>query len=317
MSVAAYLPPSTIGRDVTVPGEAVRHIFSVDVEEYFQVSAFDRLVTTADWWRYPSRVERSIDSLLTLLAEHQATATFFCLAWVAKRHPEMIRKIVGAGHEIASHGWWHRRVTTLTPMQFRYEVRASKGLLEDVSGTRVVGYRAPSFSIVRGLEWALDILVDQGYLYDSSLFPIRRRGYGYAGAPSAPHEWNGSAGTLLELPPATLSVWGLRLPAAGGGYLRQLPLALIRAAIRQQARRGLPAVLYIHPWELDPEQPRLRAGPLTRVRHYRGLERTTERLRALLSEFQMSSAAFYLAQRSTSRAWPGVALSPAHASAGD
>jgi polysaccharide deacetylase family protein (PEP-CTERM system associated) len=228
---------------------------------------------------------------------------------VAKRHPAMIRKIVSAGHEIASHGWWHRRVTTLTRTQFRYEVRASKGLLEDVSGTRVVGYRAPSFSIVPGLEWALDVLVEQGYVYDSSLFPIRRRGYGYPGAPAAPHERTGSTGRLVELPPATLSVWGLRLPAAGGGYLRQLPLALIRAAVRQHERRGIPAVLYVHPWELDPGQPRIPVGPLTRLRHYRGLERTEDRLRALLAEFEMSSAAFYLARCPRPALQPQVAAS--------
>jgi polysaccharide deacetylase family protein (PEP-CTERM system associated) len=309
MSSAALLPVTE--RTASRPSTGVRHIFSVDVEEYFQVNAFEPRITTADWWRFESRVEQSVDSLLGLLAEHQATATFFCLAWVAQRHPGMIRRIVGAGHEIASHGWWHRRVTTLTPMQFRYEVRASKGLLEDVSGTRVMGYRAPSFSIVRGFEWALDVLAEQGYVYDSSLFPIRRRGYGHPGTLPMPHERVGQTARIVELPPATLSVCGWRVPAAGGGYLRQLPLALIRAAIRQHERRGIPAMLYIHPWELDPDQPRLPVGPIARLRHYRGLERTADRLRALLAEFAMSSAASYLAHH----AWPvsdsHVALSTA------
>jgi polysaccharide deacetylase family protein (PEP-CTERM system associated) len=303
MSAATYLAPA---QDAVTHG--VRHIFSVDVEEYFQVNAFDGTITTADWWRYPSRVEASVDALLALLAEHQATATFFCLAWVAKGHPAMIRRIVSAGHEIASHGWWHRRVTTLTPTQFRYEVRVSKGLLEDVSGTRVIGYRAPSFSIVPGFEWALDILAEQGYRYDSSLFPIRRRGYGYPGAPAVPHERVTAAGPLLELPPATLSVCGMRFPAAGGGYLRQLPLALVQAAIRQHASRGTPAMLYIHPWELDPDQPRIGVGAVTRLRHYRGLSRTAERLRTLLAEFPMSSAAFHVAQRTPVHPWHTPAL---------
>jgi polysaccharide deacetylase family protein (PEP-CTERM system associated) len=309
MSAATYLAPA---QDAAAP-TSVRHIFSVDVEEYFHVNAFDGILTTAEWWRYPSRVEGSVDKLLELLADHRGTATFFCLAWVAKRHPAMIKKIVSAGHEIASHGWWHQRVTTLTPTQFRYEVRASKGLLEDVSGTRVIGYRAPSFSIVPGLEWALDILAEQGYQYDSSLFPIRRRGYGYPGAPAVPHERVTAGGRLLELPPATLHVCGMRFPAAGGGYLRQLPLALVQAAIRQHASRGTPAMLYIHPWELDPDQPRMSVGPLTRLRHYRGLSRTAERLRTLLAEFPMSSAASHVVRRASVKAWQATALAPARA----
>jgi polysaccharide deacetylase family protein (PEP-CTERM system associated) len=266
----------------------------VDVEEYFHVSAFERILSSAEWWRYPSRVEMQVVALLELLARAGSTATFFCLGWVARRHPRLVRSLVEAGHEVASHGWWHRRVTTISPGQFAYEVRASKALLEDVTGREVLGYRAPSFSIVPGREWALDILLDQGYRYDSSLFPIRRRGYGYPGTPSGPHERALAGGTLVELPPATLGVLGMRIPAGGGGYLRQFPLAVIRAALRQHARRGIPAMLYIHPWEIDPAQPRLPVGPLTRLRHYRGLDQTTGRLAALMLEFRFTSAAEYL-----------------------
>jgi polysaccharide deacetylase family protein (PEP-CTERM system associated) len=192
---------------------------------------------------------------------------------------------------------------TLSPNQFRYEARASKGLLEDIAGTRVLGYRAPSFSICPSTEWALDILVEEGYVYDSSLFPIRRRGYGYPGAPTIPHQRMCKSGTILELPPATLSVGGARLPAAGGGYLRHFPLALMQAGIRQHARRGFPAMLYIHPWELDPEQPRLPASRLTHIRHYRGLEHTVGRLRTLLAEFRFTSAESYLLQHAESQPW--------------
>ncbi|HEX4683517.1 MAG TPA: XrtA system polysaccharide deacetylase [Gemmatimonadaceae bacterium] len=272
----------------------VRHIFSVDVEEYFQVNAFERSVCRDRWTDYPSRVEESTDALLSLLAEHEATATFFCLGWVAERHKRLIRRIAEAGHEVASHGWWHRRVTELSRAEFEWEVRSSKQLLEDITGCEVVGYRAPSFSIVRGLEWALDILVEQGYRYDSSLFPIRRSGYGYAHGLAIPHTWVQAAGSLVELPPATLNTCGLRVPAAGGGYLRQLPLELIRAAVRQHASNGFPAMLYIHPWELDPGQPRLPVGAVTRLRHYRGIGRTVDRLRKLLGEFQFTAAVQYM-----------------------
>jgi polysaccharide deacetylase family protein (PEP-CTERM system associated) len=296
----------------------VAHIFSVDVEEYFQVNAFDGLIAPGDWSRLPSRVEESVDHLLGLLAEHRATATFFTLGWIAKRHPLLIRRIVDAGHEIASHGWWHRRVPTLRASQFRHDVRSSKAVLEDITGAPVIGYRAPSFSIVPGCEWAFDVLVEEGYRYDSSLFPVRRRGYGYPGSPSTPHERRCAASTIVELPPATLGLWGARLPAAGGGYLRHLPLALIRGAVRQHARAGSPAMLYIHPWELDPGQPRLPVGAVTRLRHYRGLSSTAQRLTVLLREFRFTSAATYLARCPSLEPYPHptvVATPAANASA--
>jgi polysaccharide deacetylase family protein (PEP-CTERM system associated) len=286
---AAYTPATTPKR--------IRHIFSIDVEEYFQVNAFEGCVSRDRWADYPSRVEASTDALLSLLAEHEAKATFFCLGWVAERHKRLVRKIAEAGHEVASHGWWHRRVTELSRTEFEWEVRSSKQLLEDVTGCEVTGYRAPSFSIVRGLEWALDVLVEQGYRYDSSLFPIQRSGYGYAQGLTVPHTWLQPAGTLVELPPATLTMCGVRVPAAGGGYLRQLPLELIRAAVRQHESNGFPAMLYIHPWELDPGQPRLPVGALTRLRHYRGLGRTADRLRKLLAEFQFTAAAYYMKEQ--------------------
>ena len=273
------------------------HIFTVDVEEYFQVNAFEGVVARADWGSFPSRVERSVDVLLDRLARHEATGTFFVLGWVAERHPQLVRRIAEAGHEVGSHGWWHRRVTSLTPAEFRDDVRTSRALLQDVSGQAVLGFRAPSFSIVPGWEWAFDVLLEEGYAYDSSLFPIRRPGYGYPAALPHPHAIERQAGTLIELPLATTTWMGLRVPAAGGGYFRHFPYALTRRAFSRCAAAGIPGVFYIHPWEIDPEQPRLDVPRLTRVRHYRGLGGTLARLDRLLGDFRFTSVARHLAQR--------------------
>lgn len=265
------------------------HLFSVDVEEYFQVNAFDGFIERTSWDSYPSRIERPMEVLLELLAANDATATFFTLGWIAERHPPLVRRIIEGGHEVASHGYWHRRVPELDPATFREDVRRSRQQLEDVGGTAVHGFRAPSFSIIPGCEWALEILVEEGYTYDSSRFPIFRPGYGSPGTPRDPHRIACAAGGLLEFPPATARIAGATLPAAGGGYLRQFPLALMKRALLQAEARGVPAMVYIHPWELDPDQPRLPAGRLTRIRHYRNLERTQGRLEELLREFRFSS----------------------------
>lgn len=272
------------------------HLFSVDVEEHFQVSAFDHVLSRDQWPAQPSRVEANTDRLLDLLARHGACGTFFTLGWVAERHPALVKRIAGAGHEIASHSWWHYRVTALSVPAFREEVRRSKDMLEQIAGVPVRGFRAPSFSIVPGTEWAFDVLLEEGYSYDSSLFPIRRPGYGYPGAPTAPHGIERSAGRLLEFPLATAAILGLRIPAAGGGYLRQFPLGVIRRAFAQQAGRGQPGMFYIHPWEIDPDQPRLPVGWLTRFRHYRGLGSTAKRLERLLTEFRFTSVRDWLAE---------------------
>jgi len=262
------------------------HHFTIDVEEYFQVSALEPHVRRADWDHYESRVLREVDLLLSLLALNSARATCFVLGWIAERHPDLVRAIASAGHEIASHGWDHVRVTQQTPEQFRDSVRRTRDLLEDITGAPVVGFRAPSFSIVPGKEWALDILVEEGYRYDSSLFPVRRPGYGYPGGLPDPYWIDCAAGRLLEIPPATLQLGPLRLPAAGGAYFRLLPYGLARAALRQCERRGVPGTFYIHPWEVDPVQPRIPVSAATRVRHYGGLRKTLTRLERLLGEFQ-------------------------------
>ncbi|HEX7050790.1 MAG TPA: XrtA system polysaccharide deacetylase [Longimicrobiales bacterium] len=274
------------GKGEMKPHDAVSHHFTVDVEEYFQVSAFERWIPRTQWDRLESRVVESTMRVFELLAAHGARATLFILGWVAERHPSLVRELAAAGHEIASHGWDHRRVTQQEPAEFRASVRRSKELLESLAGAPVLGFRAPSFSIVPGREWALDILVEEGYLYDSSLFPVRRPGYGYAGAARDPHWLERPAGRLAEVPPATLRRWGANLPAGGGAYLRLLPYALVRSALGDYERRGVPGTFYIHPWELDPDQPRIDVPLLTRVRHYGGLARTASRVRALLREFR-------------------------------
>ena len=267
------------------------HIFSVDVEEYFQVNAFEGVVSRRDWSTYAPRVDRGVDAILSLLDRHDTTGTFFCLGWIADANPRVVRRIANAGHEIASHGWWHRRIGSLSPQEFRADVRDSRRLLEDITGQLVLGFRAPSFSIVPGLEWAFEVLLEEGYRYDSSLFPIRRPGYGYPGAPTAPHLRPTPSGVIIEFPLTTARIAGVEVPAAGGGYFRQFPYALTRHAFRQCQAERRTGTFYIHPWELDEAQPRLPVSWVTRLRHYRGIAATQGRLERLLGDFRFTSAA--------------------------
>lgn len=276
-------------KEQSKPG--VVHHFTVDVEEYFQVTALEPWVPRARWPELESRLVPSMQRLLELLGERGVRGTMFILGWVAAREPGLVRELAAAGHEIASHGWDHRRVTEQGPAEFRESVRRTKGLLEELTGSPVLGFRAPSFSIVPGREWALDILLEEGYAYDSSLYPVRRSGYGYAGGDRDPHWLERIPGRLMEVPPATVRVLGATLPAGGGGYLRLFPLALVRSAFAEAERRGVPATFYIHPWELDPEQPRLDVSWPVRVRHYGGLSRTAGRIRELLGRFRFQPIA--------------------------
>ena len=267
------------------------HFFTVDVEDYFQVGAFERLIPRSTWDQYACRVERNVDVLLGLLEGAKATATFFTLGWIAERYPEMVRRIARGGHEIASHGATHRRVNLLSPAEFRDEIRTSKATLEDACGTVVTGFRAPNFSILPGFEWAFETLLEEGYEYDSSRFPINRPGYGSPNTPRYAHAIRCAAGTLLELPLTTLDVLGAHLPAAGGGYLRHFPYGVVRNAFRARQNAGIPGVFYMHPWEIDPEQPRVDAPFLTRLRHYGGLRKMQPRIERLLAEFRFTSVA--------------------------
>lgn len=272
------------------PGR-MKHFFTVDVEEYFQVVALAPYAPMSTWESFESRVEPAIDRLLALMAERGATGTFFTVGWVAERHPAMVKRIAAAGHELASHTYDHVRITHQTPAEFRASIRRTKQVLEDLTGSPVLGFRAPSFSIVRGTEWALDLLLEEGHTYDSSLFPVSRDGYGYVGGQRDPHWIDRPAGRIAEIPPATLRLLGKTLPAAGGAYFRILPPALVHAALRGAAGRGRPGTFYIHPWEWDPGQPRLAVPVLTRVRHYGGQGGVFRRIGRLLHRFEFRSVA--------------------------
>jgi polysaccharide deacetylase family protein (PEP-CTERM system associated) len=267
-------------------GGQLTHHFTVDVEEYFNFLGFERRVPRVRWDDFESRVEESVDQLLGVLSSTGSSGTFFTLGWIAERHPNMVRAVAREGHEIASHGYSHRRVAELSPEEFRDEIRNSKRILEDLVGKPVLGFRAPHFSLIPGCEWALDILIEEGYEYDSSLFPIRRRGYGYPGGKRDPHRLERPSGQLAEVPPATIRVGDLNLPAGGGAYFRVFPYALVRRALRDCERRSVPGTFYIHPWEIDPDQPVLDVPRMDRLRHYTGLKRAPGRLRRLLEEFR-------------------------------
>lgn len=264
---------------------------SVDVEDYFQVSAFDGVVSRGLWDQFESRVVANTHRMLELFDRTGTMSTFFVLGWVAERYPSLIREIVAAGHELASHGFHHQLAYLLTPQQFREDVRSAKRTLEAVSGQSVLGYRAPSYSIIRSNLWALDVLIEEGYVYDASIFPIRHDRYGIPDAKRHAHVLTRQAGALLEFPPSTVRFGGVNLPMGGGGYFRLLPYQWTTWGIRRVNGEGKPAMFYVHPWEIDPQQPRLQVGALTRMRHYGGLATTAERLTRLLKEFQFGPVA--------------------------
>jgi polysaccharide deacetylase family protein (PEP-CTERM system associated) len=265
-----------------------RHALSFDVEEHFQVSAFWSEARRQQWDRMESRVEQNTLRLAEILARFDTKATFFVLGWVAERHPALIKELTNQGHEIASHGYGHELITNQTDKEFRDDVRRSKHILEDVTGKVVFGYRAPSFSITGRTQWALPILVEEGYLYDSSIFPVRHDRYGMPGANPWCHILKTEAGDLWEVPPSTLKVGPLRLPVAGGGYFRLYPYMLLRRFLSRIASQDRPLILYLHPWEFDPEQPRMQGSLLSRFRHYVNLHKTEERLRRLVTDFKFA-----------------------------
>ena len=269
---------------------------SVDVEEYFHASALDAVAPREDWTRLPSRVVPTTQALLELFASRDVRATFFVLGWVADRYPTLVRDIAAAGHEIASHGYWHQIVYTLAPDDFREDVRRSRATLEDLSGQAVLGYRAPSFSITRQSLWALDVLLEEGYRYDASIVPVRHDRYGIPDAPRHTYTLERPGGTLVEVPPSTIRIAGQNLAVAGGGYFRLLPYGWTRAGLARLTRRERrPAIFYLHPWEIDTDQPRLPVGLATRLRHYGNLGRTAGRLARLLDEFRFGAVADVLA----------------------
>ena len=267
------------------------HHFTIDVEEYFHASALESTIPRERWGTAPTRVEPAMRRLMDMMSAAGVKSTAFVLGWVAERHGHLVQDLARDGHEIASHGWDHRLVMRQTPAEFRESVRRTKRCLEDLTGRAVFGFRAPSYSIIPGQEWALDVLLEEGYRYDSSLFPIRRQGYGYPGGERDPHWLERPTGRLAEVPPATLRVGGANVPAGGGAWFRLLPYALTEAAFAQAARRNMPATFYIHPWEIDADQPRLAVSRLTQIRHYGGVQRTPARLAKLLAAYRFQTIA--------------------------
>jgi polysaccharide deacetylase family protein (PEP-CTERM system associated) len=256
---------------------------SVDVEDYYQVQAFARIVSRSDWASYPSRVERNTRLLLDLFDRTQSRGTFFTLGWVARAHPALVAEIAARGHEVASHGMDHRMLSELTPDEFRAQARDSRALLEDLSGQPVIGFRAPSYSVDPRTLWAIDILEEEGYAYDSSVYPIRRRRYGYPGGPNRPVRLRGEHRALAEFPLPTLALGPARLPVLAGAYLRLLPAWLSLYALRLHLREGIPVVVNVHPWEIDPGQPTIGSSRWRTWTHYTRLAATESILRQILA----------------------------------
>lgn len=263
---------------------------TVDVEDYFQVEAFADIIRREDWPQWEPRVERNTHRLLELFARRQVRATFFILGWVAEQQPQVVREIAAAGHEIACHGYQHQLIRAQSQAEFRADVRHAKALLEDITGGEVVGYRAPTYSITTETLWALDVLIEEGFHYDSSIFPIYHDRYGIPHAERFPHVLRRAAGEIVEFPPSTVRVAGQNLPMAGGGYFRLLPYGVCRWGLRRINRHEQqPAIFMIHTWEIDPEQPLVPGTRLNVWRHRANLGRTEARLERLLRDFQFAT----------------------------
>jgi len=264
----------------------ITNAMTVDVEDFFQVSAFESYISRDDWDTQQCRVEKNTDRVLSIFEQHGSKATFFTMGWVAEHYPELIRRIVDNGHELAAHSYWHKRASSQSHQEFREDSLRTKSLLEDISGVEVKGYRAPSYSIGRDNLWALDVLQELGYQYSSSIYPIEHDHYGMREAPRFSFYPNGDEG-LLEVPVSTVEMRGKRFPCGGGGYFRLFPYALSRWAIqRVNQHDNQPSIFYFHPWEIDPEQPRVEGiSSKTRFRHYLNLSRMENRLQRLMADF--------------------------------
>lgn len=277
---------------------STRHCFTVDVEDYFHVQAFAGVIRREEWGRFESRVVANTQRILELLNQHCVRGTFFVLGWVAERHPELVREIVSSGHELATHGFGHQLVYGQTPEEFRDDLRRSIQILEDGGGRKVIAYRAPSFSITRRSLWALDVLAEEGIQIDSSIFPVRHDNYGVPDAPRVPYLIPRHAGELVEFPPTVVQRLGWNVPASGGGYFRLYPFWLTRRLLRSIAHEQRQSFMfYIHPWEVDPEQPRIAAPWRSRFRHYQNLGTTLHKLHRLLQTFSFGTVSDVLAER--------------------
>lgn len=263
----------------------IENYLTVDVEDYYQVSAFADVIQSKEWEFYEPRIQANLRRILGILERHGTKATFFVVGWIAEKFPDVVTQIVNDGHEIGCHSYMHRTLPTLSPEAFREDTAKAKAILENLSGERILGYRAPSYSITRDTMWALNILKTLGFQYDSSIFPIHHDRYGIPDAPRFRYTFPDCG--LIEYPISTVRFLGQHVPVSGGGYFRLLPYHLTKRALRWiNEKEREPFVFYIHPWELDPEQPRIRGGgPRSRFRHYQNLHRTAGRLERLLQDF--------------------------------
>jgi len=272
------------------PRPDVVNALSVDVEDYFHAEAFRHIVDPSDWDSMDQRVEPNTRRLLELLNGFGVKGTFFVLGWVAERRPGLVSDIHAGGHEVGIHGYDHRPITAMTPARFREDLRRAKGIVEDATGHAVLGYRAPTYSVVKDTLWALDVMIEEGLRYDSSIFPIVHDRYGIPDAERFPWIEERDGDRLVEFPISTIRLLGRNLPFVGGGYLRLLPMSYVRWGMRRvTGRERRPALVYVHPWEIDPDQPVLDVGRLARIRHYGGLARVEHRLRRLLREFRFDT----------------------------
>jgi polysaccharide deacetylase family protein (PEP-CTERM system associated) len=288
----------------SMPKSAITHAMTVDVEDYFHVAAFNKVIKQEEWDQWPCRVEANTHKLLQLFADANIKITFFILGWVAERYPELVKTIRAQGHEIASHGYSHQLIYKQDPQVFRAETAKSKLILEDLGQAPVIGYRAASYSITRKSLWALDILAELGFTWDSSIFPTRHDNYGIPGSPEEPYKIITTSGSVLtEFPLTTAKVFGQSVPAAGGGYFRQYPYALSRWLFeRATLNQTKPQIFYLHPWEIDPDQPRVpNASWFSNFRHYTNLSRCLPRLERMIDDFEFGTISQSLGSASISK----------------
>lgn len=269
-------------------GAEIVNYLTVDVEDYFQVSAFEDIISSSQWSSMEQRVERNTDNVLQIFDDYSVKATFFIVGWIAEKFPGTVKKIQSEGHDIACHSYWHRKVYDLTPGEFKEDTVKAKETLENITGQQIKGYRAPSYSITATSLWALDILEELGFSYDSSIFPITHDTYGIPGSPRFKYQHSGKQ--LIEYPISTIRLLGRNLPASGGGYFRLFPYAVSKLLFRTvNQREKQPFMFYFHPWEIDPDQPKMKSARLTsKFRHYNNLHNTSKRLEKMLSDFRFA-----------------------------
>jgi polysaccharide deacetylase family protein (PEP-CTERM system associated) len=293
-------PQSTTANRVLTEAQPSRprHVLSIDLEDYFHVEAFSRDIDRSDWAQYPARVTENTHRLLDLFDQYRVKATFFVLGWVANRFPRLIREVHEREHELACHSYWHRKIYALTPAEFREDTRVARRAIEDAASVSVSGYRAPTWSVTQDSLWALDILAEEGFTYDSSIFPVHHDLYGIPGASRYPWTYTSAGGkNLLELPPATIELLGTNLAAAGGGYFRILPMCVTEWAFHRFEKESRSLVFYLHPWEIDPEQPRIAASLKSKLRHYTNLATTQQRLEKMLQRYSFQPFRDYIRDR--------------------